>query len=120
MEGNPTPLNDAPLFYLPMELINTTTGAILPKLQSLGIISSVLGGSIRPLLTFSTGKMNNNPSLSLPRHNLLYDTANATSTYRFPPFPNSKPQTLLQSYRIDEFYLHSNIITGHNHLHPFG
>ena len=78
-----------------MESINAATGAIFFKLQSLGIIPSVLSGSICPLLTLSTGKMNNNPSFSLPSHNLLYDAANAASTYRFAPFPNSKPQPLL-------------------------
>ena len=78
------------LLYLPMKPVSATPRAVFPKLQSLGVIPSILGRSIGLLPTLSTGKMNNNPRFSFSRHNLLYDAGKATGTYRFTPLPNSK------------------------------
>ena len=82
------------LFYLPVKSVGTTTRAIFPKFQSVGVIPSILGSSVCPLLALSTGKMNDNPRFRFSSHNLLYDAAEGTSTHRFPPFPNSKTQAL--------------------------
>ena len=91
---NLTYLLVAYLFYLPVKSVGTTTRAIFLQFQSVGVIPSILGSSICPLLALSTGKMNDNPRFRFPSHNLLYDAAEGTSTYCFPPFPNSKTQAL--------------------------
>ncbi len=99
--------------------MSATTGTILVKLQPLGVITPVLGGSICPLPAFGAGKTDNDSGFSFSSHDLFYDTANTTSAYRSTPLPNSKTHTLLQSYRINKLYLHGYVVTGHDHFHPF-
>ena len=99
--------------------MSATAGTVFIKFQPLGIIPAVLGGSICPLPAPAAGKTNNDSGFSFPGHVLLYDTANTARAYRFTPLPNSKAHALLQGYRINKFYLHGYVVTGHNHFYPF-
>ena len=58
----------AALFYLPMEPMSATSGAVFAELQPLWVILSVLSSSICPLLTLGTSKMNNDSSFSFSGH----------------------------------------------------
>ena len=51
-----------------MKVVSAATRAILAKLQPLGVIPSVLGGSIGPLLTLSAGKVDDDSGLSFSGH----------------------------------------------------
>ena len=51
-----------------MELVSTAPGAIFSKLQSLGVVSSVLGGGIRLLPTLGAGEVNNNSGFTFSGH----------------------------------------------------
>lgn len=99
--------------------MRATAGAVFTKLQPLGVIPAVLGGSICPLPAPAAGKTNNDSSFSFFGHVLLKDTANTTRAYRSTPLPNSKADALLQGYRVNKSYLHGYVVTGHYHFHPF-
>jgi hypothetical protein len=79
-----------------MKLVSATTGTVFPELQSLGVISLVLGCCICPLLTLSTGEVNDSPGFGLSCHAvLLYDLGKGTSAYCSTPFPDGEAQPRL-------------------------
>lgn len=69
------------LSYLPVKADDTAARTILSQFQALGIVPSILIGSIRPLTALGAGKMNNGSYVAFFGHILLDNAGNTARAY---------------------------------------
>ena len=103
-----------------MQAMHTTARAIFVELQTLCIVFPVLSCCIGSLLALGAGEIDYPSGISFLCHNLLNDFGKGTSPYRSSSLTNRETQPLLDGNGVNQFYLHGNIIPGHDHFHAFG
>ena len=85
--------------------------------QSVWCLLFVFRSGIISVLALCTCKRHKLPHLPSP---LFYDLGAHPCTYGLPAFPDGEAELLLEGNRGDEFDAQGDIVTGHDHLHPFG
>jgi len=108
------------LFYLAVGGVDPAMGAVLPKLQPLGVILLVLFRGVISLLTLTAGQVDDGPGFPLFGHSLFQDLGEDPGADSLAPFSHGEAEPLLQGHRVDKLDVEVDSIPRHHHLHPLG